>query len=81
MSAKSNYNYKTDLEIWKENNEFECQNISRSRPPLDFTPVVAKMADPTTLTIPTESSKRKENIKKCTYQRIRSQTQVRQTRY
>ena len=57
--AKSEYNYKTDLGIWKENNEFERQNISRSLPPLDSTPVGAKNSDPKTLTLPTESSKRK----------------------
>ena len=36
-AAKSNhdYNYKTDFEIWKENQEFERQILLMSQPPLD----------------------------------------------
>ena len=30
VSAKSDYNYKTDFEIWKKNQEFERQKIARS---------------------------------------------------
>ena len=33
------YNYETEFQIWKENKEFEHQNISMSRPPLDLTPI------------------------------------------
>ena len=29
------YNYKHDFRIWKENQEFERQTFSRSRPPLE----------------------------------------------
>ena len=37
--AKSDYDYKykTEFQIWKENKEFERQNISMIRPPLDST--------------------------------------------
>ena len=33
------YNYKTGLKFWKENKEFERQNISMSRPHLHLTPI------------------------------------------
>ena len=33
------YNYKTEFKIWKENKEFEHQNILMSRPPLYLTPI------------------------------------------
>ena len=39
MSAYHDYNYKTELKIWKENKEFERQNISKAQPPLDSTPI------------------------------------------
>ena len=39
------YKYKTNFQIWKENKEFERQNSSSSRPPLDLTPVGKKMTD------------------------------------
>ena len=41
--AKSDYdyNYKTDFQIWKENKEFERQNILMTRPPLESTPIGA----------------------------------------
>ena len=42
MSAsKSDHdcNYKTNFEIWRENQEFERQNVSTSRPFLDSTPI------------------------------------------
>ena len=47
VSTKSDYdyNYKTGFDIWKENKEFERQNISMSRPPLDSTPVGTKTLD------------------------------------
>ena len=37
--AKSDYdyNYKNKFQNWKENKEFECQNISMSQPPLKST--------------------------------------------
>ena len=38
-------NYKTDFEIWRENQKCERQNISMSRPPLDSTPTVMKMTN------------------------------------
>ena len=43
--AKSEYNYKTDLGIWKENKEFECRNNARSPPPLGWTPVSTIIPD------------------------------------
>ena len=42
MSAEKSdhdYNYKTDFKIWRENQEFEHQNISMSQSPLDLTPI------------------------------------------
>ena len=33
------YNYKTEFQIWKENKEFERQNIPTGQPPLDLTPI------------------------------------------
>ena len=33
------YSYKTDFEIWRENQDFRRQNISMSRTPLDSTPI------------------------------------------
>ena len=57
VSAKSDYKYKTDFVTWRENQEFERQNIARSRPPLDLTPVGVKNVRPQTLT--TDLSKRK----------------------
>ena len=35
VSAKSDYNYRTDFETWTENQEFELQKNARSQPPLD----------------------------------------------
>ena len=45
IEAKSDYdyNYKFDFQIWNKNKEFERQNISMSRPPLDSTPVGTNM--------------------------------------
>ena len=40
MSAANSdheYSYKTDFETWRENQEFEHQNILMSRPPLELT--------------------------------------------
>ena len=34
-----NYNYKTDFEIWREDQEFERQNILMSPKSLDSTPI------------------------------------------
>ena len=33
------YTYKTDFEIWKENQDFGRQHISMSQLPLEFTPI------------------------------------------
>ena len=33
------YSHKTNFQIWKENKEFERQNTSMSRPPLELTPI------------------------------------------
>ena len=49
--------------------------------PLKLTLVRAKTSDPITLTLPTESSKRKERLKKSMYQRIWIRTQVCQTHH
>ena len=45
--AKSDYdyNYKTVFQNCKENKQFERQNISRSRTPLDSTPAGTKTPD------------------------------------
>ena len=40
--SDQDYSYKTDFEIWRENQEFEHQNISMSRPPLELTPLGMK---------------------------------------
>ena len=51
MSAEKSdhdYRYKTDFQIWRENQEFERQNISMSRPPLDSNPIVTKNTNVTT---------------------------------
>ena len=39
------YNYKTESQIWKENKEFERQNILMSRPPLESIPVGTNMSN------------------------------------
>ena len=67
MGDKSDYNkenYKTDSEIWMENSklQFGRKNIERSRPPLDSTPVGAKISDAKTPA--TESLTRKEKAQK-----------------
>ena len=51
--TKSEYdpNYKTDFEIWGENQDFECQDISMSRPPLDLTLIGTNTTTGTTLPI------------------------------
>ena len=49
--------------------------------PFDLTPVGTKTSYHKKILIPTEFSKRKENRKKSTYQRIKSQNQVRQSHY
>ena len=41
-NSDQEYNYKTGFQIWKNNNEFERQNISMSQPPLDLTPISTK---------------------------------------
>ena len=78
MITKSDYNYKTDFDIWKENKEFELQNNAGIQPLLDSPPVVTKMSDakiPPLDSTPigaktsnpktptTESSKRKKSAK------------------
>ena len=50
VSAKSNYNYKTDFETWRENQEFERQKNARSQPPFESTSVGAKLPDPKKIT-------------------------------
>ena len=66
-NSEYDYNYETEFQIWKENNEFQRQNILMSHPPfdskgklspLDSTPVGAEMTNPEKLTLPTELSKR-----------------------
>ena len=39
------YNYKIEFQIWKENEEFERQNISVSQPPLESTPIVTNTSN------------------------------------
>ena len=51
MSAEKSdheYSYKTDFEIWRENQDFERQNILMSQPPLDSTPIVTNTKNVTT---------------------------------
>ena len=38
-NSDHDYSYRNDFEIWRENQEFERQNISMSQPPLDTTPI------------------------------------------
>ena len=49
-AAKPNhdYNYKTEFEIWRKNQEFERQNFLMSQPPLDLTPIVTDTTNVTT---------------------------------
>ena len=44
IAAKSyhDYNYITDFEIWRENQEFDCQFFSMCQPSLDSTPIGMK---------------------------------------
>ena len=55
--AKSDYNYKTDFDTWRENQEFESQKNARNLPPLDLNPVGAKKSDPKTLTMDSSNYK------------------------
>ena len=64
VSAKSDYSYKNDFEIWRKNQNFERQKNAKSRPPLDSTPVGTKMLDPKIITLTTELSKCKEKSKR-----------------
>ena len=57
VSAKSDYNYKADFKTWSGNQEFERQNNTRSRQPLDSNLVGAKTSYPKT--IAADLSKRK----------------------
>ena len=45
--AKSEYDYncKTGFQTWKENKEFEFQDISMSQPPLDLTTIGTDMSN------------------------------------
>ena len=69
IMSEQDYSYKTDFQIWRENQEFGRQNISMSRPPLDSTHIVTisqfdsitigtKTPEPTPQTRPTELSTR-----------------------
>ena len=51
LSAKLDYNYKTDFEIWKENKEFKRQNVSMSQPPLGATHVGTNASNAKILTL------------------------------
>ena len=67
MSAKSDYDYETDFEIWRENQKFEHQKNARSRPPLDLTPVGENFSNPKILTLTTDFPKHKEKAQQvCT---------------
>ena len=46
--SEQDYRYKTDLGIWRENQDFGRQNISMSRPPLDSTPIDKNKTNRTT---------------------------------
>ena len=46
--SDQDYSYKTDFEIWRENQEFEHQNISMSRPPLELTTIGTNRTNVTT---------------------------------
>ena len=37
--SELDYSYRTDFQNWRENQDFGCQNISMSRPPLDSGPI------------------------------------------
>ena len=39
VKSDHDYNFKTEFQIWKENQDFDHQNILMSRPPLNLTPV------------------------------------------
>ena len=48
MSAENSdydYKYKTEFQIWRENQEFERQNISMSQPPLESIPIDMNMTN------------------------------------
>ena len=47
-STDQEYSYKTDFEIWRENQEFERQNILISQPPLESIPIGANTTNVTT---------------------------------
>ena len=46
--SEQNYSYKTDFEIWRENQDFGRQNISMNRPPLESTPIGTNTTNGTT---------------------------------
>ena len=46
--SDQDYSYKTDFGIWKENQEFEHQNISKSQPPLYSTLIGTNTKNATT---------------------------------
>ena len=48
MIKKSDYNYKTDFEIWRGNIQFKLQKIEISQPSLDSNPIGAKIPDKNT---------------------------------
>ena len=46
--SEHDYSYKTGFEIWRENQEFERQNILISRPPLESTHIGTNTTNVTT---------------------------------
>ena len=46
--SELDYSYKTDFQKWRENQDFGCQNIPMSRPPLDLTTIYENTTNGTT---------------------------------
>ena len=57
VRSKSDYNYKTDFEILRGNQEFELQKNARSQTHLNSTPVGAKTTEPKTPAIESSAQK------------------------
>ena len=94
-NSDHDYSYRTDFEIWRKNQQFDCQNILMSQPPSDSTPIGTNTTnvktshlDLTPIGIKTPNPKTltrptdlsKRNGKR-TYQRNRSQTHHCQTHH